>query len=77
MINHRGAELRPMFKKLGDLRAHTKVPFMALTATASESSAKVISESLHLCDPVIVSRSLNRPNIFFSVGKILGLKVSQ
>ena len=65
-----------MFKKLGDLRAHTKVPFMALTATTSESSAKVISESLHLCDPVIVSHSLNRP-FFFSVGKILGLKVSQ
>ena len=66
-----------MFNKLGDLRAHTQVPFMALTATASESSAKAISESLHLQDPVIVSHSLNRPNIFFSVGKILGLKVSQ
>lgn len=63
-----------MFNKLGDLRAHTKVPFMALTATASESSAKAISESLNLHEPIIVSCSLNRPNIF---GKILGLKVSQ
>ena len=65
-----------MFNKLGDLRAHTQVPFMALTATASESTAKAICDSLHLRDPVVVSRSLNRRNIFFSVGKSLGLKVS-
>ena len=66
-----------MFDKLGNLRAHTKVPFMALTATASDSSAKAISESLLLHEPVIVSCSLNRPNIFFSVDKILGLRVSE
>ena len=61
----RGAEFRPMFSKLGNLRATIKAPFMALTATASENTYRSIVESLHLDNPVVVSRSLDRPNIYF------------
>ena len=73
---YRGAEFRPMFSKLGNLRATIKAPFMALTATASENTYRSIVESLHLDNPVVVSRSLDRPNIYFSVSPVKGVKVS-
>ena len=36
-----------------------------------------IVESLHLDHPVTVSRSLNRPNIYFSISQLKSLKVSK
>ena len=50
---------------------------MALTATASQSTYDSIIESLHLDQQVTVSRSLNRPNIYFSVSELKSLKVSK
>ena len=72
----RGDEFRPMFDKLGSLRGHTRVPFMALTATASDTTATAIIKYLHLDQPVMISRSLNRHNLYFSVSPVKSLEVS-
>ena len=61
----RGREFRPQFEKIGALRAVASVPFMALTATASGSTYSAIVRSLHMDNPVLVSYSLSRANIFF------------
>lgn len=49
---------------------------MALTATASPEIQEAVSQSLQLVDPQIVSCSLNRPNIFYSVSPIKSYFVS-
>ena len=49
---------------------------MALTATASPQSKIVITESLNLENPVVVSGSINRPNIFLSASPIGRISVS-
>ena len=49
---------------------------MALTASAQAGIQAAIVESLHLVDPVLVLHQLDRPNIFLSVGKSVGLSVS-
>ena len=54
----------------------TSVPFMALTATASDDTQLSIVKSLHMADCVTISHCLNRPNIFISVSEIKGLTVS-
>ena len=76
-MSFRGTDLRPSFNQLGNLRAIIKSPFMALTATASQRTCNAIVGSLHLDHPVTISRSLNRPNIYFSVSQIKSLKVSE
>ena len=75
-VFYRGDEFRPMFSKLGSMRARTRVPFMALTATASDTTSAAIIKSLHLNQPAMISRSLNRHNLYFSVSPSKGLKVS-
>ena len=74
-VLNRGESFRPAFEKLGGLRALTNVPFMALTATASAETQDVIVKSLHLVNPVVVAQSLDRPNIYMSVGPIKALTV--
>ena len=76
IISLRGKDFRTAFSKIGGLRAVTSVPFMALTATASSTTQKLISQSLHLENPVVVSCSLNRPNIYFSASSMKGYNVS-
>ena len=49
---------------------------MALTASANNDIQIEIASSLHLVDPVVVAHSLDRPNIFFSVGEIKSVNVS-
>jgi len=49
---------------------------MALTATASDVTQSAITEALKLIDPVVVSLSLNRQNIFLSVSAIRSMCVS-
>lgn len=73
----RGREFRPQFDRIGALRAVASVPFMALTATASDSTYSAIVDSLHLDNPVLVSSSLNRVNIFLSVSPIENMSVSK
>lgn len=75
-VNCRGAEFRTAFMKIGGLRALTEAPVIALTASAPPSVLSVIQATLHLKNPVIISHSLDRPNIFLSVSKSKGLCVS-
>ena len=49
---------------------------MALTASAKNDIQVEIASSLHLVAPVVVAHSLDRPNIFFSVGEIKSVNVS-
>ena len=42
---------------------------MALTASANGDVQELIQSSLHLVSPVIVSKSLDRPNVFFLLAK--------
>ena len=72
----RGNNFRPSFEKIGGLRAFTNAPFMALTASASGDIQELVVSSLHLVDPIIVSKNLDRPNIFFSVSAIKDFTVS-
>ena len=76
MVTNRGSNFRSSFAELGGLRALTDVPFLALTASAPPEIEDLIVQSLHLRSPVIVSRTLDRPNIFFSMSKSFGLEVS-
>ena len=75
-LTFRGKDFRTAFSKIGGLRAHTSAPFIALTATASPDVQKCITESLHLVNPVVVSCSLNRPNIYLSASSMKGYSVS-
>ena len=72
----RGSDFRTAFTKIGGIRPLTIAPFMALSASASNGMMETIKQSLQLNDPVVVSRSLDRPNIFISARKSLGMDVS-
>lgn len=73
----RGNDFRQAFKRIGGLRAMTKVPFMTLTASASPSVQEDIIQSLSLTNVVYVRHSLDRPNIHLSVAKKSSLAVSK
>ena len=73
---YRGRNFRPSFEKIGGLKALTNAPVMALTASASSSIQQTIASSLNLIEPVVVAHSLDRRNIFFSVGDMKGISVS-
>ena len=73
---YRGKDFRTAFRKLGGLRALTNAPFMALTATASEEMQASIEELLNMAEPVVISRSIDRPNVYYSASTIKSLDVS-
>ena len=52
------------------------MPIIELTATAPQATKASISSSLGLSEPVVVSHTLDRPNIFLSACKSKGLNVS-
>jgi ATP-dependent DNA helicase RecQ len=60
---------RREYSKLATLRSFVpfSVPFVALTATASDSTRKNICASLEMKDPVVVAISPNRLNLRYSV----------
>ena len=63
-----GHEFRPDYRKLGDLRrAMPGVPFLALTATATERVRSDIVDQLHLSQPQQFVDSFNRANLSYSV----------
>ena len=76
MSFYRGKDFRTVFSKLGGLRALTNAPFMALTATANEEMQASIEESLNMAEPVVISRSVDRPNVYYSVSTIKSIDVS-
>ena len=63
-----GHEFRPDYRKLGDLRRSLPgVPFLALTATATEQVREDIVKQLHLQQPEQFIASFNRPNLSYAV----------
>ena len=66
---HRGETFRKAFRHIGGLRALTKAPFMALTASAPPEIEREINLSLSLTDPIVVKHSLNRPNMYICIDK--------
>ena len=69
--------LENLFQSSGDCGpCMTTAPFMALTASAPPEIEVTIISSLHLKEPVAVTWQLDRPNIYLSICKSVGLKVS-
>ena len=63
-----GHDFRPDYRKLGELRRSLPhVPFLALTATATERVRKDIVEQLQLDQPQQFVASFNRPNLNYAV----------
>ena len=66
---HRGDEFRKEFSKLGEIRSllPDNIRIMALTATASQTTRKVVCRMLGMVDPAYIIKSPDKPNIFFNV----------
>ena len=63
-----GHDFRPAYRKLGELRRSLPgVPFLALTATATEQVREDIVEQLHLEQPERFVASFNRPNLNYTL----------
>ncbi len=63
-----GHDFRPDYRKLGELRRSLPgVPFLALTATATERVRRDIVDQLHLNGPQQFIASFNRANLSYSV----------
>ena len=67
-ISEWGHDFRPEYRQLKTLRERlSDVPFMALTATATERVRKDIVAELKLHDPAVYVASFNRPNLTYRV----------
>jgi ATP-dependent DNA helicase RecQ len=67
-ISEWGHDFRPEYRRLVELRERFPgLPFMALTATATERVRKDIVAQLRLKDPFISIGSFNRPNLAYRV----------
>ncbi len=67
-VSEWGHDFRPDYRKLSQLRKYfPKVPFLALTATATDRVRQDIIKQLDLRDPDIHVASFNRPNLYYEV----------
>jgi ATP-dependent DNA helicase RecQ len=67
-VSEWGHDFRPEYRQLAELREHFPgVPFMALTATATERVREDITSHLKLRDPACYVASFNRPNLAYRV----------
>ncbi|MBL9127750.1 MAG: DNA helicase RecQ [Verrucomicrobiales bacterium] len=67
-ISEWGHDFRPEYRQIGVLRDRLPdVPFLALTATATERVRADILAQLHLRDPAVYVASFNRPNLLYRV----------
>ena len=65
MLNRK--DFCPAYSKLGALAsAFPDIPIIALTATATNSTKKKISESLGFIAPAVIQANPDRPNTYFS-----------
>jgi ATP-dependent DNA helicase RecQ len=67
-ISEWGHDFRPEYRRLAELRdTLPDVPFLALTATATERVRSDILAQLRLHDPAVFVGSFNRPNLTYRV----------
>ncbi|MCE3295810.1 MAG: ATP-dependent helicase, RecQ family [Crocinitomicaceae bacterium] len=67
-ISEWGHDFRPPYRKIAELRTyHPEVPFIALTATATERVKEDIIEQLKLKNPERFEADFSRPNISYEV----------
>ena len=67
-ISEWGHDFRPEYRQISELRTHfPKVPFMALTATATGRVREDIVTHLKLREPKCYVASFNRPNLTYRV----------
>ena len=68
-VSQWGHDFRPSYQAIGAFRARNlaSVPVQALTATATARVRADVTASLGLRDPVVVTSSVDRPNIFLEV----------
>ena len=72
-ISEWGHDFRPEYRQIAQLRDRfPQVPFMALTATATERVREDIAEQLKLRDPAHYVASFNRPNLNYRVSAKTG-----
>ncbi len=58
-----GHDFRPSYQKIHLMRQNHSIPFMALTATATEKVREDITSGLRLKDPTIITGNFDRPNL--------------
>jgi len=67
-ISEWGHDFRPEYRQLSQLRERfPQVPFLALTATATQRVREDIVRQLHLRDPATYVASFNRPNLTYRI----------
>jgi ATP-dependent DNA helicase RecQ len=67
-VSEWGHDFRPDYRKLSQLRYHfPKVPWLGLTATATDRVRQDIITQLDLREPAIHVASFNRPNLYYEV----------
>ena len=67
-VSEWGHDFRPDYRKLAQLREYfPKVPFLALTATATDRVRQDIIKQLDLREPDVHVASFNRPNLYYEV----------
>lgn len=67
-VSQWGHDFRPAYLNIKQLRAHfPKIPFLALTASATQHVKEDVINQLELKDPKIFQSSFERPNIVYSV----------
>ncbi|MDW1765467.1 ATP-dependent DNA helicase RecQ [Vibrio sp. Vb2135] len=67
-ISQWGHDFRPEYAALGQLKQQfSRVPFMALTATADDATRRDILERLQLNNPEVYLGSFDRPNIRYNL----------
>ncbi|RZJ73635.1 ATP-dependent DNA helicase RecQ [Flavobacterium sp.] len=70
-VSQWGHDFRPAYLKISELKSHLpKVPFIALTASATDRVRKDIVEQLKLDSPAVFQKSFVRENLGYMVIKV-------
>lgn len=70
-VSQWGHDFRPAYLKISSLKTHfTKVPFLALTATATTKVKQDIITTLGLHNPIVFQKSFARDNIAYMVFEV-------